>query len=128
MATFKIDGVEYNVEVKEISQSFEKLSTDKSGRLINGDMFIDLIGTYYNYTMTIFRKGYDYAQYDTLWMALSEPVDFQTIEFPHNQETLTFEAYVTKGQRALIMQKNSNNLWGDITISFIAKSPQRRPS
>lgn len=126
----KIDGVSYDVDVwcDELEESFEKLSADTSGRTQDGTMYIDIIGTFYNYTLHIGRKtGTDVAQYDALFEALSKPAAFNRVEFPHGQTTLAFDAYITSGSRKLIRQYRGKNYWGDITIKFIAKSPQRRP-
>lgn len=128
----EIDGVKYNAEagfrIGKLKRSFEKLSSDQSGRLQNGEMEIFLIGTFYNYEMTISRGvSCPLAEYDALFDALSAPVPFNTITVPYNQGALTFEAYVTKGSQELVRQARSENYWGPLTISFIAKAPQKTP-
>lgn len=128
----EIDGVKYDVNagihINEMERSFEKLSSDQSGRLQNGEMAIFLIGTYYNYKMTISRGvSCPLVKYDELFEALSAPVPFNIITVPYNQGTLTFEAYITKGSQKLIRQARSENYWGPITLSFIAKAPQKTP-
>lgn len=126
----KIDGVSYDVDVSvdELEESFEKLSADTSGRTQDGTMYIDIIGTFYNYSLTIRRKqGTDLSNYDALFEKLAEPVDFITLEVPHGQGTQSFMAYITSGSRKLLRQVNGSNYWGDITLKFVAKSPQRRP-
>lgn len=125
----KIDGVSYDVDVwcDELDESFEKLSADTSGRTQDGTMYIDMIGTCYIYTLHIGRKsGTDVAQYDKLFEVLSEPVAFNHVEFPHGQKLLSFDAYITSGSRKLLRQYNGKNYWGDITIKFIPRAPQRR--
>ncbi len=127
-----IDGVKYDVNtgirINELERSFEKLSSDQSGRLQNGEMAIFLIGTYYNYKMTVSRGvSCSLAKYDELFEALSAPVPFNTITVPYNQGTLTFEAYITKASQKLIRQARNENYWGPITLSFIAKAPQKTP-
>lgn len=126
----KIDGVSYDVDVwcDELEETFEKLSADTSGRTQDGTMYIDIIGTFYNYTLHIGRKtGTDLAQYDALFDALSAPKPFNTVEFPHGQSTISFEAYITSGSRKLLRRYMGKNYWGDITIKFVARAPQRRP-
>ena len=126
----KIDGVEYDVDVycDELEESFEKMSGEDSGRTQDGKMWIDMIGTFYNYTLHISRKpGSTLDAYDALFSVLSAPVGFNTIEVPHNQGTLSFEAYITSGSRKLLRQIDGKNYWGDLSIHFIAREPQRRP-
>lgn len=126
---FKLDGISYDVDVSidELEEKFEKLSSSESGRTQDGKMFIDVIGTFYNYTLHIRRKNScSLNTYDKLFMALSEPVDFNTIEVPHNQTVWSFQAYITSGSRKLIRQYRGENYWGDMTIEFIARSAQRR--
>lgn len=124
-----IDGVSYDSTVvcDSLEQKFEKLSSDKSGRTQAGDMFIDPIGTFYNYTIHIKRNPNASATaWDNLWMVLSDPKGFHTVEFPHNQTVLTFQAYITSGSRKLLRKVRSLNYWGDISFTFTARSPQRR--
>lgn len=127
----KIDGVSYDVDVwcDELEEKFEKLSGEDSGRTQDGKMWIDMIGTFYNYTLHVARKpGASLNEYDALFAALSAPVAFNTVEFPHDQGTIVFEAYITSGARKLLRQIDGKNYWGDLSISFIAREPQRRPS
>lgn len=115
--------------ISNLERSFEKLSHDESsGRTSSGSMDIDLIGTYYNYKMTIsHRCTADRDEFDELWEALSAPVPFNVIEVPYNRETLIFEAYITKGKQLLQCIDEDGNRWGSIEVSFVARSPQRVP-
>lgn len=115
--------------ISNLERSFEKLSHDESsGRTDAGTMDIDLIGTYYNYKMTISRRSGNTAfdEFDELWDTLSAPVPFNVIEVPYNSETLVFEAYITKGRQLLRYADESGNHWGSIELSFIARAPQRK--
>jgi len=126
---FTYDGQNYDILVTICKRSFAKLSTDKSGRLQSGEMFIDLIGTFYNYSITVQARDGDHAELDRFWEAISAPKAFATVVFPYNQSELTFEAYVTQGDQSLIRRNKqlSRNAWGPISLNFISKAPQRRP-
>jgi hypothetical protein len=121
-----IDGHSYavNAAVTELTESFEKLSSDKSGRTKTGDMYISLIGVYFNYELKLYKGNCSIEDWDRLWDQLSAKKAFNTITVPHNQTTVTFVAYITSGSRMLKQQRNDKNYWGDITVKFIAKSPQ----
>jgi len=132
---FTYDGVSYDVHVTDLKRSFAKLSTDKSGRLQSGEMFIDLIGTFYNYSITVDYKSGKEAEYDRFWEDISAPKAFAEVVFPYNQDEMTFYAYVTQGEQRLIrilknpktiLGKLIRNIWGPTSLNFIAKKPQRR--
>lgn len=130
---FTIDGIEYDVDVgvklDEVERSFEKLSTDKSGRTQSGKMYINLIGTFYNYKLTV-RRGLNCSleDYEKFFEHLSAPVPFNEITVPFGLSTLTFEAYITKASQKLIRSAKDEHYWGPLTISFISRSPQRVPA
>jgi hypothetical protein len=127
-----MDGIEYDVDVgiriDELERSFEKLSTDKSGRTQNGRMYINIIGTFYNYKMTFRRgTGCSLEDYEKFFEALSAPVPFNVITVPYGQTSLTFEAYITKASQQLIRSAHNKHYWGPISISFISREPQKAP-
>jgi len=126
---FTYDGKNYDIRVIKLKRSFAKLSTDQSGRVQSGNMFIDLIGTFYNYDITIDATDSNRAELDRFWEDISAPKPFVTVVFPYNQSELTFVAYVTQGDQELIRHnpKTRANKWGSIALSFVAQKPQRRP-
>ena len=124
-----IDGKYYNLTIPEggITRSFSVLDTDKSGRLQSGEMFRDVIGTYYNYKVKFSPKNMSPKEYDDFYEVISSPVDKHVITVPYGQSILTFDAYVTSGEDVLKKVENGTKKWGGITISFVAMSPKRRP-
>lgn len=123
---FTIDGVAYRVHVPSggLKRSFEVLDGENAGRLISGDLNRDVIGTFYNYELSIEPDTQNVEEYDRLFEVLSAPQDFHTVTFPYGQSTLTFLAYVTSGQDTLT-DMIENNDWTGLTVHFIAKAPQR---
>lgn len=126
-APFTIDGVAYNVVVPAggLKRSFEVLDGKNAGRLLSGRMVRDIIGTYYNYELQIEMKDLSPEEYDTLYEALSAPVDAHLVSLPYGQGTLTFRAYVTSGGDALNQMHKGKNYWQGLTVKFIAEAPQR---
>lgn len=129
---FTYDGKSYDVIVTSLKRKFSKLSTDKSGRVQSGEMFIDLIGVYYNYSMIVQANGTSaaaVAEYDRFWDDISAPKPFVRVSFPYNQSVLIFDAYVTQGEQDLITknEKLRRTIWGATPLTFTAKEPQRRP-
>ena len=128
MSPFTLDGKTYNVFVPEsgIRRSGQVLDGENAGRTPSGAMIRDIIGTYYNYSIDLDTSQLDVAAYDELYEALSAPVDSHTLTIPYGQTTITFQAYVTRADDTLKTMDGCTNLWGGLTINFIAMKPQRR--
>ena len=127
MKLIKVDGVAYEVFDTKITRGFQILDGENVGRLMNGSMQRDVIGTYYNYTWELSPS--DYEEYDELYEVLSAPVDSHLITVPYGRNsTKTYEAYVTSGQDELIHTEDGDNYWDGLSIQFIAMNPSRRPS
>lgn len=123
---FKIDGKFYNVFVPEggIKRTANILDGDKAGRLQNGEMQRDIVGTFCTYEMQIDTMSLSKSEYDDLFEELSAPVDFHSITMPYGQSTVTFNAYCTSVSDTLDNMQNGNE-WGDLTVSFISMGPNR---
>lgn len=128
-SAISLDGVSYpGLHVAHLERSFEILDGKNAGRLMNGDMARDIIGTYYNYSLEIDPYNSNPVEYDAFYEAISAPVDSHILVVPYAQWTLTFRAYATKGQDELILCGGNRNDWDGLTVNFIAMSPQRRPA
>lgn len=126
MKLIKIDNVEYNVYDSKITRSFQVLDGENAGRLMNGKMERDIIGTYYNYTWELDADNEEV--YDSLYEVLSAPVDSHIIEVPYGRnQRKVFEAYVTSGQDELYYSDGTNYHWTGLSIQFIAMEPNRVP-
>lgn len=121
---FTMDGVEYNVHVTKLTRKFSVMDTEKSGRTIDGEMYRDPIGTFFNYSMTVSPRGEDMAAMDAFWEAICQPVASHVCVFPYGQKTLTQRMYITSGEQDLLLMRPSANQWGEISINFIAMGPK----
>ena len=126
---FTIDGVSYNVFVPEggIRRSGQILDGENVGRTPSGAMIRDIIGTYYNYTIDLDTSQTNVAEYDKLYDVLTAPTEYHTLKVPYAQGTLLFKAYATSAEDTLKTMAGGKNLWGDLSVSFIAMKPQRTP-
>ena len=124
---FMIDGIAYNVHVTALVRKFSVLDTDKSGRTMDGEMYRDPIGTFYNYSMTVSPRDGDTASMDAFWEKISQPQKCVNCTFPYNQATLTQKMYVTSGEQGVTRIAGEKVHWGEITINFIAMSPKVTP-
>ena len=121
---FIMDGKTWDITVEAIEQQGAVTDTDKSTRTLSGKMNRDIIGTFYNYSMTVSPKNNNYAEFDAFYTAITSPIESHSVSFPHNQSMLNFEAYVTTANRPLKKMTENYNRWGQMTVNFIAMSPQ----
>lgn len=121
---FMLDGMAYNVNVTKLTRKFSVLDSDKSGRTQDGQMYRDVIGTFYNYEMTIQECGGDAAALDAFWEAISQPDESHICVFPYGQKTLSQQMYITSGEQDIRLMTKERNYWGEISVSFIAMSPK----
>ena len=128
---FTIDGVDLRFWVTEVKRSFSVTDTENSGRVQSYRMHRDIIGTFYNYTISVDADRSNPADYDTFYQIISSPSEYHTIVFPYGQGTLKFEAYVTSGEDSLRINQNApngeRNRWTGLSVTFTAMEPQRRP-
>ena len=120
-----VDGKKYNVLVTSLARKFQVLDGKNAERTLSGAMIRDIIGTLYNYEITILPAVVKYGDYDALYEVLSAPQDSHRIVVPYAQSTLTFNAYVTAGQDNLIRKKPGEAYWTGLSVQFIAMAPQR---
>lgn len=124
-----IDGIEFSAIVTSLKRSFEVSDSDSTGRTKDWVMHRDPVGTFYNFTIGIDCR--DMTTYTKIYQTISSPMASHVFEFPYNQETITFEGYVTKGEDTLKVIKNLKNgtqvnLWNELSFNCIAMEPQRR--
>ena len=124
---FLMDGIAYNLRVLALKRKFAIMETGVSGRTQDGQMYRDLFGTYYHYTMTVAQQGADGQALEAFWEAVSKPQISHVCVFPYGQNTLTQRMYVTSGQQALLRMDQDRNHWGEIQIDFVALAPEVTP-
>lgn len=121
---FLMDGQAYNVQVMSLKRSFDIKEAIAAKYTQSGEIYRDLVGTYYNYTITVREKDGDREALDAFWDAVSSPVASHECVFPYNQETLSQKMYVKTGSQDISRLYEDGAVWKDITIQFIAKEPK----
>lgn len=124
---FIMDGIEYNVHVMSLKRQFEVKEASQMLTMQSGDIRRDILGTYYNYTITLREKSGDVEALDALWEAISQPVEYHECVFPYNQTTITQRMYVKSGTQEIRRMYDNGTHWRDLTISFLAKAPRVLP-
>ena len=128
----KIGGRTWDVIVTEISESFNILYTENTGRTLSDGarMTLDPIGTFYGHKVTVSRKKGFESAFDELFDYISKPrYDGIPVEIVHNQNTISYDAYISNGERGLsrIDQKNGKVYWGELSLNIVPMEAQVLP-
>lgn len=122
---FTIDGVDLRLWVTELTRNFAVTDSENSGRLQNSNMHRDIVGTFYNYTLSIDPVNSNRADYDTFYEIITSPTPSHRLVLPYGQRKLEFNAYVTNGADKLKITDDINE-WSGLSVNFVAMEPQRR--
>ena len=122
----KVDGTTYpHVFVHApIRRTAEIKDTSLTGFMLDGKYHRDIMGVYYQYEMQFSAlRGYE-SEYTALHEVLASATEFHTVTVPYNQTTMTYTAYVTMVADELKKISGTRNIWGNCTVSFLAKEPK----
>lgn len=124
-----LDGVTYNLRVtfETLRRSFRISDGDNAGNMLSGYYQRDVIGTYYDYEMTVEADPSDPTTYDNFYEAITAPVDSHEITLPYGQGTITFNAMVTEGEDYYRGTVGGKKRWGNLRVLFTAIEVKREP-
>lgn len=128
----KIGGKLYDVLVTELSENFNILYSENTGRTITvgARMTLDPLGTFLGHKITFQRKNGKEAEYDELFDYVSKPrYDGIRVEIVHNQSTISYDAYISNGERSLkrIDEKTGKVFWDKLSVNIIPMEAQVLP-
>lgn len=128
----KIGGRTYDVLVTEIIESFNILYSENTGRTISpkAKMVLDPLGTFFGHKITFQRKQGKEAEYDRLFDYVSVPrYDGIPVEVVHGQTTISYDAYISNGERALrrIDTKSGKVYWDKFSVNIVPMEAQVLP-
>lgn len=132
MTVCKIGGKEYNVLITELSENFNILYSENTGRTMSqgAKMTLDPLGTFYGHKIKIKRRqGYE-AEYDALYNYISKPrYNGIPVEIVHNQTTISYDAYISSGERAIkrIDRKTGKVYWDELSLNIVPMKAQVLP-
>lgn len=123
----KIDDVYFDVPMVSLKRNADFL--DKyAERNEEGDLLRELIGVYYNYTLTVGTSSdFGETDYETFWDKMTEPVEFHEISIPTKTGYYTFRGYISSVSDEYKKILNNEAEFTGFTCKFTAKSPARRP-
>ena len=123
----KIDGIVYDVAITEISENFNILYSENTGRTMSqgARMTLDPLGTFFGHKVTVVRRGDKFDEFDALYEYLSKPrLNGVRLEAVHGQTTIKYDAYVSQGERNLKKVKNGVAYWDAFSINFVPMEAQ----
>ena len=122
------DGASIDVGVTRIRRKARIPDGPNAGDAKRGDWIRDVYGTFYDYILTFDTSaGLSREDYDTLYSILTAPVEFHSLVVPYGQSTLSFTAGITGAEDNVILM-DDGTVWGNLSITFKAKRPQRLAS
>lgn len=124
MATSKwlqIDGVEYKVPIVSLKRKGDILDLT-ANRTEDGVLHREVIGTFYNYTLTIGIVN-DQELYDALWWVLTTPVASHQIQLPNQPEA--FEGYFGSCQDDIVLITDEGQKAKGLSFNLVATRPSR---
>ena len=126
----KINGHPFDakIAISDYEENFNVLDGDNTGRVKNGSMVRDVIGSYIGHKITFFSAG-NIEEFDALWDYLVQHSvdDFVTLEAADGQSTIIYEAYYTSGKRKIRTVQDGVNYWDEIEVNFVPINPQVTP-
>ena len=107
MNYFRVNGINYEVVVTGIVETFNILYSETTGRVIStgAQMVLDPLGTFIGHKVTIKRKNGHESEYDSLYDLIIKPrrvlknEDALLFEVAHLQDSIAYAGYVSTGER-----------------------------
>lgn len=125
-----MDGITYKVRIKAdpaLEESFRIEDGENNGVMLSGRERRDVVGTYYDHSLSVEPIPGEDQDYDAFYAAISAPVDSHTITMPHGQGTITYQAKVISGSRQKKDKLAGVTRYTGLQVYFQALAPQRRP-
>lgn len=125
-----VNGAFYDVAISALKRTANITDGENAGRTAAPavSMIRDVIGTFYTYVVSFEPKSGKQAHYDALFNALNQPVDSVNLTVPYGQQRNTFEAYVTKVEDELKINRDGVLIWSGMSVTFTAMKPNISPT
>lgn len=123
----KVDGTFFDIPMVSLKRNADFL--DKyAERTEDGELHRELIGVYYNYTLTVGTStDFGETDYDAFWDKMTEPVEFHQISLPTKNGYYTFTGYISSVSDEYKKILDNKAEFTGFTCKFTAKSPARKP-
>ncbi|MCM1327262.1 MAG: hypothetical protein NC094_12130 [Bacteroidales bacterium] len=123
----KVDGQFFDIPMVSLKRTADFL--DKyAERTEDGELHRELIGVYYNYTLTVGTStDFGDTDYDAFWEKMTEPVEFHEISIPTLNGYYNFTGYISSVSDEYKKILDGEAEFTGFTCKFTSKSPARTP-
>ena len=123
----RVDGIHFDIPMVSLKRSADFL--DKyAERTEDGVLHRELIGVYYNYTLTVGTSTqFGDTDYDAFWDKMTEPVEFHQISLPTKSGYYTFIGYISSVSDEYEKILDNKAEFKGFTCKFTAQKPARTP-
>lgn len=120
-----VDGTFFDIPMVSLKRTADFL--DKfAERTEDGDLKRELIGVYYNYTLTVGDStSFGESNYSDFWDKMTEPAEFHDFTLPSSNGTYTFKGYVSSVSDEYKKILKDGVVFTGFTCKMIAKQPAR---
>lgn len=124
----EVDGIHFDIPMVSLKRNADFL--DKyAERVETGELMRELIGVYYNYTLTAGTSSdFGDTDYDAFWDKMTEPVEFHDISIPTKNGYYTFRGYISSVSDEYKKILDNEAEFTGFTCKFTAKFPARTPT
>lgn len=129
MAGITMDGKTYRVRIiyTSVGENARLVEGPNAGDMLSGRRERDLVGTYYDHTLSV-EPDPSYPQdYDQFYQDITAPVPSHSITMPHGQGTVTYDAMVSSARHVANGVIAGVRRWKGLEVSFEGIRPARLP-
>ena len=121
-----IDGIYFDIPMVSLKRTADFL--DKyAERTEDGELQRELIGVYYNYTLTAGTStDFGETDYEAFWNKMTEPVEFHDISIPTQSGYYTFRGYISSVSDEYKKILENEAVFTGFTCKLTAKGPARK--
>ncbi|MCI8801538.1 MAG: hypothetical protein HFH88_17285 [Lachnospiraceae bacterium] len=121
-----VDGIFFDIPMVSLKRTADFL--DKyAERTEDGELQRELIGVYYNYTLTAGTStDFGETDYETFWNKMTEPVEFHDISIPTQSGYYTFRGYISSVSDEYKKILENEAVFTGFTCKLTAKGPARK--
>ena len=123
----KINGETFKNGIVKIERK-TRVEKEKKGTTLDGKTHFEVIGTYFDYIITINTKAINIQEYDRLFEVITKPIESQVVTVPYNQTEITFNANISVGNTSLLSNFLNFKRWGELKITCQSIEPQKEVS
>ena len=122
-----IDGIFFDIPMVSLKRTGDFLHK-YAERNEAGTLMAELIGVYYNYTLTAGTSSdFGDTDYEAFWDKMTEPVEFHDISIPTKSGYYTFRGYISSVADEYKKILDNEAEFTGFTCKFTAQSPERTP-